>query len=104
MSSAPALPSPIHLLTISGASKSYNGIPALIDVSLDLCRSEVHALIGENGAGKSTLIKLLAGVLSADSMTMTVCGAPATLHSAQAAFDLGLRFIHQELNVVPSLS
>src|SRR5579859_1137139 len=84
MLSAPS--SPVRLLTISEASKSYNGIPALIDVSLDLFGGEVHALIGENGAGKSTLIKLLAGVLSADSVSMTVCGHPATIHSAQSAF------------------
>ncbi len=92
------------LLTISEANKSYNGVPALIDVSLDLRAGEVHALIGENGAGKSTLIKLLAGVLPADTMQLTVRGVPAAIHSAQSAFDLGLRFIHQELNVVPQLS
>src|SRR4051794_37808914 len=92
------------LLTISGANKSYNGVPALIDVLLDLRSGEVHALMGENGAGKSTLIKLLAGVLSANSMQVTLRGRPTTIHSAQSAFDQGLRFIHQELNVVPQLS
>src|SRR5579871_3557047 len=102
MSSAPATPT--HLLSISGASKSYNGIPALIDVSFDLLGGEVHALIGENGAGKSTLIKLLAGVLDADAMNLTVCGTAVTNYNARSAFDLGLRFIHQELNIVPSLS
>src|ERR1051326_7389688 len=102
MSSAPT--SPPQLLRISGASKSYNGIPALIDASLELIGGEVHALIGENGAGKSTLIKLLAGVLNADAMSLTVSGTPVTVHSPQYAFDLGLRFIHQELNIVPSLS
>jgi ribose transport system ATP-binding protein len=92
------------LLTVSQANKRYNGIPALIDVSLDLQPGEVHALIGENGAGKSTLIKLLAGVLPADTMQLTVRGALASIHNARSAFDLGLRFIHQELNVVPQLS
>ena len=95
---------PTPLLTVTGASKSYNNIPALIDASLDLRSGEVHALIGENGAGKSTLIKLLAGVLPADSIQVTVRGRPVTMHSARDAFDAGLRFIHQELNVVPQLS
>jgi ABC-type sugar transport system ATPase subunit len=92
------------LVSIVGASKSYNGIPALIDVSLDLNGGEVHALMGENGAGKSTLIRLMAGVLPADSIRVTMRGQPVTIGSAQAAFTLGLRFIHQELNVVPQLS
>src|SRR5258708_31486773 len=92
------------LLTISGANKSYNGVPALIDVSFDLRSGEVHALMGENGAGKSTFIKLLAGVLAADSMQVTILGKPATLHSAQAAFEHGLRFMPQELNLGPQLS
>ena len=92
------------LLSITRANKSYNGIPALIDVSLDLNGGEVHALMGENGAGKSTLIRLMAGVLSADEMHVTMGGQSITIHSAQAAFAHGLRFIHQELNVVPQLS
>lgn len=92
------------LLTISGANKSYSGIPALIDTSLDLQAGEVHALIGENGAGKSTLIKLLAGVLKADSIQITLRGQSVTILDARTAFALGLRFIHQELAVVPQLS
>jgi ribose transport system ATP-binding protein len=92
------------LLTISGTNKSYGGIPALIDASLDLRAGEVHALMGENGAGKSTLIKILAGVLSPDSIHITLRGHLVTIHHAQDAFNLGLRFIHQELNVVPQLS
>jgi len=99
--------SPINssaLLSITGANKSYGGIPALIDASLDLGSGEVHALMGENGAGKSTLIRILAGVLPADSIHISLRGQPVTIHHAQAAFDLGLRFIHQELNVVPQLS
>jgi ribose transport system ATP-binding protein len=92
------------LLAVTHASKSYNGIPALIDASLELRPGEVHALMGENGAGKSTLIKLLAGVLSADSLHVAVSGQPVTLNSPQAAFRHGLRFIHQELNVVPQLT
>lgn len=92
------------LLAISGANKSYNGIPALIDASLELHSGEVHALMGENGAGKSTLIKLLAGVTAADTMHVRLGDRLVTIHNPQAAFDLGLRFIHQELNVVPQLS
>lgn len=92
------------LLSIRNASKSYGGIPALMNAALDLKHGEVHALMGENGAGKSTLIKLLAGVTAPDSLDITLNGTPIHIHSPQAAFAHGLRFIHQELNVVPQLS
>jgi ABC-type sugar transport system ATPase subunit len=92
------------LLKISNASKSYSGVPALIDASLDLRAGEVHALIGENGAGKSTLIKLMAGVVRPDSMQVELRGRPVAIHQAGDAFRLGLRFIHQELNIVPQIS
>jgi len=92
------------LLSIQDANKSYGGIPVLRHASIDLQAGEVHALMGENGAGKSTLIKLMAGVVTADSIKILVHGQPATINHPQAAFDLGLRFIHQELNIVPQLS
>lgn len=93
------------LLSVRHAHKRYDGLPALIDVSLDLDAGDVHALMGENGAGKSTLIKLLAGVLSAESLHLSVRGvAVKGAYTAQAAFALGLRFIHQELSIVPQLS
>jgi len=92
------------LLTISKANKTYSGAPALIDASLELFGGEVHALMGENGAGKSTLIKLLAGVTMPDSMQLKMHGQPVVIQNPQGAFRLGLRFIHQELNIVPQLS
>ena len=91
-------------LSIWQASKAYNGIPALIDAHLTLRGGEVHGLIGENGAGKSTLIKLLAGVLAPDALQVTFNEQPIELKSPTDAYRLGLRFIHQELNIVPSLS
>src|SRR5690349_14858633 len=92
------------LLAIHGAHKRFAGTPALTDVSLDLRAGEVHALMGENGAGKSTLIKILAGVFPADEINVTLRGTPISLTDPQAAFHHGLRFIHQELNVIPQLS
>ncbi|HHY50549.1 MAG TPA: sugar ABC transporter ATP-binding protein, partial [Alphaproteobacteria bacterium] len=59
---------------------------------------------GENGAGKSTLIRILAGVLAPDTAHIAIDGRPVLIDSAATAHRLGLRFIHQELNVVPALS
>ncbi|MDW6021712.1 sugar ABC transporter ATP-binding protein [Mesorhizobium sp. BAC0120] len=92
------------LFSVTNVSKAYSGVPALIDASLELEAGEVHALMGENGAGKSTLIKILAGVVEPDSCAVTLDRRRVRLDSPQNAFEHGLRFIHQELNVVPQLS
>ena len=92
------------LLSLANVSKAYAGVPAIVDASLELEAGEVHALMGENGAGKSTLIRILSGVVQPDSCIAMMDGKPARLDSPPAAFGHGLRFIHQELNVVPQLS
>lgn len=91
-------------LTFSNLSKAYGGVPALADVTIQLAAGRVHALMGENGAGKSTLIKLIAGVVKADSMGVAKDGQPVPIRHAQDAQDAGFRFIHQELNIVPQVS
>lgn len=91
-------------LTFSGVSKAYGAMSALTDVTLRLTAGRVHALMGENGAGKSTLIKLIAGVVPADSLTVVKDGKTLELRHAQDAHNAGFRFIHQELNIVPQIS
>ena len=91
-------------LEVRHASKAYGGVQALVDAGLDLAGGEVHGLIGENGAGKSTLIKLLAGLEAPDQMTARLNGRAIDIGDSAAAYRLGLRFIHQELNIVPALS
>jgi ribose transport system ATP-binding protein len=95
---------PSLTFSIQHASKAYHSIPALIDVDLTLLGGEVHGLIGENGAGKSTLIKLMAGVLAPDTMLVQFNDKVVDLRSPTDAYKLGLRFIHQELHIVPGLS
>jgi len=94
----------MNRLSLIGLSKSYGGVPALHDVSLHLRAGRVHALMGENGAGKSTLIKLIAGVVPADAMDVSIDGARVGPYSSAGAARAGFRFIHQELNIVPQLS
>ncbi len=94
----------MSLLSLSNVSKAYAGVPALRAVSLDVAPGEIHALVGENGAGKSTLIRILAGVTGADAAKIAIDGREVVIDGPQAAFAHGLRFIHQELNVVPTLS
>ena len=94
-------PSGTPVLEIEGLVKSFGGVKALKGASLSLARGEVHALVGENGAGKSTLIKVMAGIVRPDAMTLKVDGRAAAVGSGADAERFGLSFIHQELNLVP---
>ena len=92
-------------LTIRNLTKTFGGQAALADVDLDVCYGEVHALVGQNGSGKSTLIKILSGYHEADpGASAEFDGAPFELGSAAAAKSAGLRFVHQDLALVLSLS
>ena len=92
------------LLSLTDVTKVYGAAPALKGVDLTIERGEIHALMGENGAGKSTLIKILAGVVAPDTAGIVFDGKPVSIGSPAQAHRLGLRFIHQEFNVVPALS
>ena len=89
-------------------NKSFNDIPVLRDVCIDLMAGEVHALLGVNGSGKSTLIKILAGYHNPDSGTITVNGTAFTFTGAQRAhYDartLPFAFVHQDLGLLPDLT
>ena len=91
-------------LTLSGISKSFPGVRALHEVSLELYPGEVTALIGENGAGKSTLVKVLTGIYQPDAGQITLDGNPIALGSAHRAFELGITAIHQETVLFDDLS
>jgi ABC-type sugar transport system ATPase subunit len=90
----------VSLLSVAGLAKAYGGVVALRDASLVVEAGEVHALMGENGAGKSTLIKILAGAVRPEAGRIAIDGAPVSIASARDAFRHGLRFLHQELNVL----
>jgi ABC-type sugar transport system ATPase subunit len=83
------------VLAMRGISKRFGATRALDDVSLELRRGEVHALVGENGAGKSTLIKVMTGVYPPDEGEVLVDGTPATPRNAADAQRLGIAAIYQ---------
>lgn len=92
-------------LAVTGASKTFNGIRVLHDVSFDLERGEVCALIGENGSGKSTLIKILSGFYDADpGLNVHLGGVDVTGQLKAGAERTGMAFIHQDLALVPSMT
>jgi len=85
-------------------SKTYPGTRALIDVSFDLRRGEVHCLIGENGAGKSTLMKILSGVIRPDEGTVRIAGGPHDHLTPRTALALGVSTIYQDADIVTGLT
>jgi rhamnose transport system ATP-binding protein len=92
------------LLRVSHISKSFGGVKALVDASLDLYAGEVHALLGENGAGKSTLLKALAGVHTADSGSITLNGKEFIQGSTRTSIEQGVAVIYQEPSLFPDLT
>ena len=91
-------------LRVRGLSKTFPGVQALSDLDLDVRPGTVHALIGHNGCGKSTLVKTLAGVQSPDPGGRAwIDGAELQLGDRKDAVAKGLRFVHQELGIIPEL-
>ncbi|MBE6966376.1 MAG: sugar ABC transporter ATP-binding protein [Ruminococcaceae bacterium] len=86
------------LLRMQGISKSFPGVRALDNVSLDVRRGTVHALMGENGAGKSTLMKCLFGIYTKDSGKILLEGKEVSFKTSKEALDCGVAMVHQELN------
>ena len=94
-----------RIISLRGITKTYPGVLALDDFSLDLYEGEVHALLGENGAGKSTLIRVISGAISPDSGIITTAdGAEYTSMSPASAHKYGIETVYQELNLVNSMT
>lgn len=92
------------VVKLSKICKSFNGVPALVDVKFELRKGEVLALLGENGAGKSTLMKILSGIYTRDSGFMTIFGKDIKVQTGTLAREQGIAIIHQELNMCQHLT
>jgi ribose transport system ATP-binding protein len=101
--SAPAEPERSRLLIAEGVGKSYAGIPALADVTVEVRDREVLGVVGENGAGKSTLLNILSGVISPDTGRVLVQGNEVSLRSYRDANAHGIFRVFQELALVPNV-
>lgn len=87
-------------------TKTFPGVRALDDVSLDVKECEIHALVGENGAGKSTLMKVLSGVYPYGTYDGDIFfeGKRCTFSNIKQSEQAGIVIIHQELALSPYLS
>ncbi len=92
------------LLELRGITKRFPGVLANDNVSVDLRRSEVHALLGENGAGKSTLMNILYGLYTPDEGQIILNGAPIELGATKGAIEAGIGMVHQHFMLIPVMT
>ncbi|NLS44323.1 MAG: sugar ABC transporter ATP-binding protein [Firmicutes bacterium] len=92
------------LLKVENLTKSFPGVIALNNVTFNLLKGEIHALVGENGAGKSTFIKIIGGVLQPDKGTILYDGNILSHLDPRRARSIGINIIHQESELAPTLS
>ncbi len=80
--------------------KEFPGIVANDDISINLRKGEIHALLGENGAGKSTLMSILFGLYKPDQGIIKVRGEEVNINNPNQANDLGIGMVHQHFKLV----
>ncbi len=92
------------MLKMRGIKKAYGTVQANRGIDLDVAAGQIVGLLGENGSGKSTLMKLLFGVVSADTGTIHFKDKPLSGHGPAQAMAAGLGMIHQHFTLVEAMS
>ena len=94
----------VPLLRLEGITKHFPGVIANADVSLDITRGEIHALLGENGAGKSTLVKMIYGIMRPDGGVMQCDGHPYHPANPAEARANGIGIVFQHFSLFEALT
>jgi general nucleoside transport system ATP-binding protein len=89
-----------HVIEMLNIRKEFPGIVANDNITLQLKKGEIHALLGENGAGKSTLMNVLFGLYQPENGEIRVNGKPVQITSPNIANDLGIGMVHQHFMLV----
>jgi len=89
-----------YIIEMLHITKQFPGIIANDDVTLQLRRGEIHALLGENGAGKSTLMSVLFGLYQPEKGTIFKNGQPVKIDDPNDANALGIGMVHQHFKLV----
>jgi len=92
-----------EVLEMRGITKTFPGVKALDNVSLELRKNEILGLVGENGAGKSTLMKILIGLYPKDSGEILLRNEEINPKNVKQAFDYGISMVFQEPAVLPNI-
>ena len=91
---------PEYVIEMLHITKEFPGIKANDDITLQLRRGEIHALLGENGAGKSTLMKILFGIENATAGEIVVDGKHIAAWSPEDAAAQGIGMVHQHFKLI----
>jgi simple sugar transport system ATP-binding protein len=92
------------LLDVDNVSLSFGSVRALVDVSLNLRKGEITALVGDNGAGKSTLVRCISGIHKPQAGTISMENKPLHFKSPEDAREEGIETVHQNLALVEDLA
>ncbi len=92
------------LLDIQGLSKSFGKVQANRDITIQVRRGEIVALLGENGAGKSTLVNQIFGLIKPDTGTVTIKGDSTPIKDPRDAIARGIGMVHQHFQLVPVMT
>jgi len=93
-----------YAIEMVNITKKFPGIIANDNVTLQLRRGEIHALLGENGAGKSTLMSVLFGLYQAEEGVIKKDGVEVKINNPNDANDLGIGMVHQHFKLVECFS
>ncbi|WP_338754093.1 ABC transporter ATP-binding protein [Bacillus sp. FJAT-52991] len=93
-----------YVVEMLGIRKEFNGFVANDDITLQLQKGEIHALLGENGAGKSTLMNVLFGLYQPEQGEIRVHGKPVKITDPNVANDLGIGMVHQHFMLVDTFT
>ena len=104
MAELATIPTQTPLVGLKGVSKTFGGIRALDDVSLDLYDRDVVGLVGDNGAGKSTLVKILSGAHEPTDGRIELEGSLVTLAPPAEAQRLGVETVYQDLSLISAFT
>ena len=93
-----------YVIEMLNITKEFPGIKANDNITLQLRRGEIHALLGENGAGKSTLMSVLFGLYQPEEGTIKKNGEVVQIHDPNDANALGIGMVHQHFKLVECFS
>ena len=89
-----------YIIEMLHITKEFPGIKANDDITLQLRRGEIHALLGENGAGKSTLMSVLFGLYQPEQGEIRKNGKPVKINDPNDATALGIGMVHQHFKLI----
>jgi ABC-type uncharacterized transport system ATPase subunit len=92
------------IIEFRNITMDFPGIRANDDVSLEIRKGEIFALVGENGAGKSTLMNILYGILTPTEGQVFIKGSPVKTYNPKFAISRGVGMVHQHFMLVPSFT